>query len=46
MALKILVAGDAEGNLAGLFKKVGAVNSKVSVNEIIPDSWTLSYTVI
>jgi len=35
MALKILVAGDAEGNLAGLFKKVGAVNSKAGPFEML-----------
>ena len=31
MSLKILVSGDAEGNLASLFKKVEAVNKKVGM---------------
>ena len=29
MALKILVAGDADGNMAALFKKIETVNKKV-----------------
>ncbi|XP_023341614.1 CWF19-like protein 1 [Eurytemora carolleeae] len=35
MSLKILVSGDAEGNLASLFKKVEAVNKKAGPFEML-----------
>jgi hypothetical protein len=32
MATKVLVAGDVEGNLPALFKRVEAVNKKVNLS--------------
>ena len=31
MSMKVLVAGDVEGNIANLFKKVESVNKKVNI---------------
>ena len=33
MSIKVLVAGDADGNMAALFKKIETVNKKVNQNQ-------------